>query len=164
MLPVNEYHSHFNQFSNPSNTNAHSLITAKEILKKLKNKSVRYFLLSSGNTVTAFLPVKTQPKKFAPLEIPTPFVSGVGTSGTLIGIGKVLKKKLNLKIIALQPSASKILTNNPPFDSHELQGLNGEFVPMLFNKNIVDNIFSITNAPDKLKKYYNRRNVSKKIK
>ena len=104
-----------NQFSNPSNTNAHSLITAKEILKKLKNKSPKYF------------------------------VSGVGTSGTLIGIGKVLKKKLNLKIIALQPSASKILTNNPPFDSHELQGLNGEFVPMLFNKNIVDNIFSITN-------------------
>lgn len=105
-----------NQFENPSNVKAHSLITAKEILNKIKNKNVKYF------------------------------VAGVGTGGTLLGIGKVLKNKLNLKVVAIEPQSARILSKTKPYCSHELQGLNGEFVPKLYNNKIVDKVISISNS------------------
>lgn len=105
-----------NQFSNTSNTKAHSLITAKEILSKIKNKNINSF------------------------------VAGVGTSGTLCGIGKVLKKEIGLQIIAVEPNSARILSKIEPYGKHELQGLNGEFIPSLFNNKIVDKVISITNA------------------
>lgn len=102
------------QFENFSNYKSHYNITAKEICQKLKNKHINSF------------------------------VAGVGTSGTLSGIGSYLKKKLSCKVVAIEPKNAKILSGKPPYKKHKLQGLSDEIVPKLYNQNIVDSIISIT--------------------
>lgn len=103
-----------NQFSNFSNLKAHRTITAKEIYDKLKNKNIESF------------------------------VSGVGTSGTLSGIGDFLKNKLETKIIAIEPAKARILTGQKPFGHHKLQGISDEIVPKLYDCGIVDDIIQVS--------------------
>lgn len=73
------------------------------------------------------------------------FVAGVGTGGTISGVGEVLKaKKPEVKIIAIEPSDSAVLSGNKP-GPHKLQGLGAGFVPDTFNRSVVDEIKPITN-------------------
>lgn len=102
-----------NQFANESNAKAHRNITAKEIYSKLKKLNVEAF------------------------------VSGVGTSGTLSGIGKVLKDKMNLKIIAIEPDKARILSKQLPYLHHKIQGISDEIVPELYDENLIDAIIPI---------------------
>ncbi|HHX50622.1 MAG TPA: cysteine synthase A, partial [Clostridia bacterium] len=67
-------------------------------------------------------------------------VAGVGTGGTITGIGEVLKKKVaGLEIIAVEPEASAILSGKRP-GSHKIQGIGAGFVPEVLNTNIIDRI------------------------
>ena len=75
-------------------------------------------------------------------NIPT-FVSGVGTGGTLIGIGKYLKKKYNTKIIAIDPKEAKLLKCGKSQGKHKIQGLSDEIIPKLYDKTIIDEIIEI---------------------
>lgn len=75
-------------------------------------------------------------------NIPT-FVSGVGTGGTLIGIGKYLKKKYNAKIIAIDPKEAKLLKCGKSQGKHKIQGLSDEIIPKLYDKTIIDEIIEI---------------------
>lgn len=75
-------------------------------------------------------------------NIPT-FVSGVGTGGTLIGIGKYLKKKYNTKIIAIDPKEAKLLKYGKSQGKHKIQGLSDEIIPKLYDKTIIDEIIEI---------------------
>lgn len=75
-------------------------------------------------------------------NIPT-FVSGVGTGGTLIGIGKYLKKKYNTKIIAIDPKEAKLLKCGKSQGKHKIQGLSDEIIPKLYDKTVVDEIIEI---------------------
>ena len=78
-------------------------------------------------------------------KIPTPkcFVAGVGTAGTLMGVGKKLKEVANTKIIALEPKSSLILSSGVSQGSHKLQGLSDDIVPDLYDCSIVDQIVSV---------------------
>ncbi|MDV3426411.1 MAG: cysteine synthase A [Bacillota bacterium] len=72
------------------------------------------------------------------------FIAGVGTSGTLSGIGKYLKEKRpEILVFAMEPENSSVLSGNTPM-MHKIQGIGAGFVPDLYDKNIVDEIIRVT--------------------
>lgn len=102
------------QFSNAANPKAHRETTALEIWEDTDGE-VDYFL------------------------------AGVGTGGTVSGVGEVLKaKKPEVKIIAIEPSDSPVLSGGKP-GPHKIQGIGAGFVPDTFNKDVVDEIKQVTN-------------------
>ena len=73
------------------------------------------------------------------------FVAGVGTGGTLTGVGEFLKeKKPEVKIVAVEPSASPVLSQGKP-GPHMIQGIGAGFVPDVLNTKIYDEIITIDN-------------------
>jgi cysteine synthase A len=73
------------------------------------------------------------------------FVAGVGTGGTITGVGETLKlKNPNIKIVAVEPADSPVLSGGKP-GPHKIQGIGPGFVPEVFNKDIVDEIITIKN-------------------
>lgn len=72
-------------------------------------------------------------------------VGGVGTGGTISGIGEALKaKKPEIKIVAVEPFDSAVLSGGPK-GPHKIQGIGAGFVPAVFNREVVDEIFTVKN-------------------
>ena len=73
------------------------------------------------------------------------FVAGVGTGGTVSGIGKRLKElNPNIKIVAVEPETSAVLSGEAP-GAHKIQGIGAGFIPKTFDRNAVDEIFKVPN-------------------
>jgi cysteine synthase A len=73
------------------------------------------------------------------------FIAGVGTGGTITGVGETLKKhKPSVQIIAVEPAASPVLSGGAP-GPHKLQGIGAGFVPDVFNRGVVDEIITVGN-------------------
>lgn len=73
------------------------------------------------------------------------FVAGVGTGGTVSGIGKRLKEKNpNIKIVAVEPKSSAVL-NGGPSGPHKIQGIGAGFIPKTYNNDVVDEVFDVEN-------------------
>ena len=110
-----------NQFENEDNIFAHYETTGKEILEQLKEKKI-------GG-----------------------FVSGVGTGGTLMGIGKRLKENDNkIKIYALEPEKMPILSKGKILGQHKIEGIGDDFIPDIFKRNagIVEKDIFLINDED----------------
>ncbi|MBQ3311757.1 cysteine synthase A [bacterium] len=73
------------------------------------------------------------------------FVAGVGTGGTVSGIGKFLKEQnKDIQIVAVEPESSPVLSKGVA-GAHKIQGIGAGFVPDTFNRNVVDKIITVTN-------------------
>lgn len=73
------------------------------------------------------------------------FVAGVGTGGTITGVGTVLKEKNpNIRIVAVEPSASAILSGGVA-GAHKIQGIGANFIPKILDLNIIDEIIKVEN-------------------
>lgn len=102
------------QFTNPANPAIHRKTTAEEIWRD-----------TDGNIDA--------------------FVAGVGTGGTISGVGEVIKKyKPEVKIIAVEPSDSPVLSGGKP-GPHKIQGIGAGFVPDTYDASVVDEIIQVGN-------------------
>ena len=72
------------------------------------------------------------------------FVAGVGTGGTITGVGEVLKSRCDLKIFAVEPTNSAVISGGPP-GPHMIQGLGAGFIPKNLNVDVIDETILVTN-------------------
>jgi cysteine synthase len=103
------------QFDNPANPEAHRKTTAVEIIEAAGDMKI------------------------------DAFVAGVGTGGTITGVGEVLKKRdADVLIVAVEPAASPVLSGGQP-GAHRIQGIGAGFVPNVLNTEILDKIMKVEN-------------------
>ncbi len=73
------------------------------------------------------------------------FVSGVGTGGSITGVGEVLKQRKNdIKIVAVEPTDSPVLSGGKP-GLHKIQGIGAGFIPDILNTSVIDEIITVKN-------------------
>jgi cysteine synthase A len=102
------------QFENPANPMVHRRTTAREILEFMGGKHI------------------------------DAFVAGVGTGGTITGVGEVLRKKVKgVRIYAVEPAASPVLSGGKP-GPHPIQGIGANFVPKILNTKVYNEVIQVT--------------------
>lgn len=117
---------------------------AEELHKEIKNSYIPQQFKNPSNPEIHYKTTAEEIWKDTDGKIDI-FVAGVGTGGTVSGIGKKLKEKNpKIKIIAVEPFDSQVLSGKKA-GSHKIQGIGANFVPENFNRNIVDEIIPVKN-------------------
>jgi len=116
-----------------------SIKKAEELLQKIPNSFMPQQFRNEANPE---IHRKTTAKEI--LEVTggaiDAFVAGVGTGGTITGVGEVLKgKNAKIKIVAVEPRVSAVLSGGEP-GPHKIQGIGAGFIPEILNRDIIDEI------------------------
>ena len=121
-----------------------AIAKAEELAKEYKNAFIPSQFENQANPNAHYL--TTGPEIYQQLEGKIDiFVAGVGTGGTISGIGKYLKEKNpSIKVVAIEPAASPVLSKGTP-GPHAIQGIGAGFVPNPLNTDIYDEIITIEN-------------------
>lgn len=121
-----------------------AIAKAEELAKEYKNAFIPSQFENQVNPNAHYL--TTGPEIYQQLEGKIDiFVAGVGTGGTISGIGKYLKEKNpSIKVVAIEPAASPVLSKGTP-GPHAIQGIGAGFVPNTLNTDIYDEIITIEN-------------------
>lgn len=121
-----------------------AIAKAEELAKEYKNAFIPSQFENQANPNAHYL--TTGPEIYQQLEGKIEiFVAGVGTGGTISGIGKYLKEKNpSIKVVAIEPAASPVLSKGTP-GPHAIQGIGAGFVPNTLNTDIYDEIITIEN-------------------
>jgi len=102
------------QFNNPANPETHRKTTGPEIVAAMKGE---------------------------PLDM---FIAGIGTGGTITGVGEVLKEHYEeVKIVGVEPATSAVLSGKPP-GPHKIQGIGAGFKPKVLNFDLLDRILTVS--------------------
>jgi cysteine synthase A len=102
------------QFNNPANPEVHRRTTGPEIVEQMAKERI------------------------------DAFIAGVGTGGTITGVGEVLRSRwADVKIVAVEPAASPVLSGGQP-GLHNIQGIGADFIPAVLNRKIYDEVRTVT--------------------
>ena len=108
-----------NQFANYNNIKAHEETTGVEIIRQLEKRNLS----------------------------PDAFTAGVGTGGTIVGVGKALRAACKqVKIHPLEPQESPTLTTGRKVGSHRIQGISDEFIPEIMNADRLDEVIQVSDG------------------
>lgn len=120
-----------------------SIKKAEELAKSIPNSFIPSQFSNPDNAAAHFK--TTGPEIFKDTDGKVDiFVAGVGTGGTITGVGEFLKSKnKNIQIVAVEPADSPLLSQNKSAP-HKIQGIGANFVPELLNKNIIDKIITVS--------------------
>ena len=121
-----------------------AIAKAQELAAELPNSFVPSQFTNPANPKVHF--ETTGPEIYADTEGEVDiFVAGVGTGGTVSGVGEYLKsKKPDVKVVAVEPATSAVLSTGVP-GAHMIQGIGAGFVPETLNTKIYDEIVTVTN-------------------
>ncbi len=123
-----------------------SIKKAEALSKTLDRAFLPYQFSNTDNVEAHYL--HTGPEIFAQLEevgkVPDAFIAGVGTGGTVMGIGRYLKERNpEVKIYPLEPSSSPTLTTGHKVGSHRIQGISDEFIPPIVDLETLDEVVQV---------------------
>ena len=72
------------------------------------------------------------------------FINGIGSSGTISGVGEILKQEnKNIQVIGVEPASSPLITTGV-FGPHKIQGIGANFIPSIMNKDVIDEVRTVT--------------------
>ena len=132
-------------FLTPSKQGMHGAVEkAMELKGKYKNSFIPQQFSNDSNPLIHYKTTADELWKDTGGKIDA-LVAGVGTGGTISGIGKYLKeKKKKIKVFAVEPEDSSVL-NGGVAGSHQIQGIGAGFVPKVLDQNVIDKVLSINN-------------------
>lgn len=121
-----------------------AIAKAKELAEQIPDSFIPGQFVNPANPQTHFETTGPEIWEDTDGEVDV-FVAGVGTGGTVTGVGKFLKsKKKSVKIVAVEPATSAVLSTGVP-GSHKIQGIGAGFLPDVLDTTVYDEIITVQN-------------------
>jgi len=151
---IQNYGAKIQTFSHEQGGFKRCIVEARNLAKRINGFLANQFA-NTDNLLAQYETTGQEILNKVPEEIGA-FISGIGTGGTLIGVGKKLKKQYsNVIITAIEPDSMPLISRNRIIKPHKIEGIGDDFIPALVDRNVIDKII-LVNDDDSI-------NMSKKL-